>query len=100
MHYGIDFYGSSGDPISAAASGTVLTSGWINGYGNTVVVSHGNGYSTLYAHQSSIAASTGDTVAGGDVIGYVGSTGWSTGSHLHFEIRIEGTAVDPDPYLS
>ena len=99
MHYGIDFHGSGGDPIYAAAAGTVLTSGWRNGYGNTVVISHGNGYTTLYAHQSSIAVSAGETVAGGQVIGYVGSTGWSTGPHLHFEVRVNGTAVDPAQYL-
>ena len=99
MHYGIDFHGSGGDPIYAASAGTVLTSGWRNGYGNTVVISHGNGYTTLYAHQSSIAVSAGATVAGGQVIGYVGSTGWSTGPHLHFEVRVNGTAVDPARYL-
>ena len=99
MHYGIDFHGGSGDPISAAASGTVLTAGWMNGYGYTAVISHGNGYTTLYAHQSSLLVSSGETVTGGELIGYVGSTGWSTGPHLHFEVRIDGTAVDPDPYL-
>ena len=98
-HFGIDFNGDSGDPIIAAASGTVLTAGWMNGYGNTVVVSHGNGFSTVYAHQTDLAVITGETVAGGGVIGWVGSTGWSTGPHLHFEVRVEGIAVDPDPYL-
>lgn len=98
-HYGIDFNGNTGDPISAAAGGVVLTAGWMSGYGNTVVVSHGDGFTTLYAHQSAILVSSGDTVAAGEVIGRVGSTGWSTGPHLHWEIRIDGVAVDPAPYL-
>jgi len=98
-HYGIDFGGSSGDPISAAASGQVITAGWMNGYGNTVIISHGNGYTTLYAHQSAILVSYGDTVQGGDTIGRVGSTGFSTGPHLHWEIRVDGVAVDPLPYI-
>ena len=71
----------------------------MNGYGYTVVISHGNGFTTLYAHQSTIAVSSGESVAGGDVIGYVGSTGWSTGPHLHFEVRVDGVAVDPALYL-
>ncbi len=98
-HFGIDFDGDRGDPIAAAASGTVLTAGWMNGYGNTVVISHGNGFSTVYAHQTDLAVSAGQSVLGGDVIGWLGSTGWSTGPHLHFEVRVEGIAVDPDPYL-
>ena len=98
-HYGVDLNGRSGDPIAAAAPGRVITAGWMNGYGNVVILSHGDGYTTLYAHQSAILVSNGDTVAGGDTIGRVGSTGWSTGPHLHFEIRIDGTAVDPLSYL-
>ena len=98
-HYGVDFNGSSGDPIVAAAAGRVITAGWMNGYGNVVILSHGDGYTTLYAHQSAILVSNGDTVAGGETIGRVGSTGWSTGPHLHWEIRIDGVAVDPMPYL-
>jgi len=98
-HYGIDMHGSTGDPISAAAAGQVITAGWMNGYGNTVIISHGDGTTTLYAHQSEVLVSFGDSVAGGDVIGEVGSTGFSTGPHLHWEIRIDGVAVDPLPYL-
>jgi murein DD-endopeptidase MepM/ murein hydrolase activator NlpD len=98
-HYGIDFDGNSGDPIVAAAPGQVISAGWMNGYGNVVVISHGNGYTTLYAHQSQIQVGYGDTVAGGETIGRVGSTGWSTGPHLHWEIRIDGVAVDPMPYI-
>ncbi len=98
-HNGIDFDGDTGDPIVAAASGNVLMAGWINGYGNTVVISHGNGFTTLYAHQDSIAVVAGDAVDGGQTIGFVGSTGWSTGPHLHWEIRVEGIAVDPALYI-
>lgn len=99
-HYGVDFGGNTGEPIVAAAPGVVLTAGWMNGYGNTVVVSHGDGFTTLYAHQNEILVSTGDSVAGGDLLGRVGSTGWSTGPHLHWEIRVDGIAVDPEPYLA
>lgn len=98
-HYGLDFGAGSGEPIAAAASGQVITAGWMNGYGNVVILSHGDGYTTLYAHQSEILVSYGDSVDGGDTIGRVGSTGWSTGPHLHWEIRVDGVAVDPLPYL-
>ncbi|MEM7140069.1 MAG: M23 family metallopeptidase [Actinomycetota bacterium] len=98
-HYGLDFNGSMGQPISVAATGVVLSAGWMNGYGNTVVVSHGDGFTTLYAHMSQTNVSSGASVSGGDVIGLVGSTGWSTGPHLHWEIRVDGVAVDPAPYL-
>ncbi|MEM1334236.1 MAG: M23 family metallopeptidase, partial [Actinomycetota bacterium] len=87
--------GNTGDPIVAAADGVVLSAGWRTGYGNTVVISHGGGYTTLYAHQTDINVSNGQTVAGGELIGWVGSTGWSTGAHLHFEVRVNGAAVDP-----
>ena len=98
-HYGIDFNGSTGDPIVAASDGVVLSSGWRTGYGNTVVVSHGDGFTTLYAHMTDMNVSAGEEVAGGDLIGWVGSTGWSTGSHLHFEVRLDGVALDPALYL-
>lgn len=98
-HYGIDFDGSTGESIAAAAAGQVITAGWMNGYGNVVILSHGNGYTTLYAHQSEILVSYGQSVAGGDTIGRVGSTGFSTGPHLHWEIRIDGAAVNPASYL-
>jgi murein DD-endopeptidase MepM/ murein hydrolase activator NlpD len=77
----------------------VLSSGWRDGYGNTVTILHDGGIVTLYAHMSRTAASTGSTVSGGELIGYVGSTGWSTGPHLHFEVRVNGSPVDPRPYL-
>lgn len=98
-HYGTDFNGSTGDPIVAASGGAVLSSGWRTGYGNTVVVSHGEGFTTLYAHMSDMNVSAGDQVAGGDLIGWVGNTGWSTGSHLHFEVRLDGVALDPALHL-
>ncbi len=98
-HFGLDLDGDRGDPVVAAASGVVLTSGWMNGYGNTVIISHGGGFTTVYAHLNDVSIQKGDSVDGGGLIGWVGSTGWSTGPHLHFEVRVEGTAVDPRPYL-
>ncbi len=89
-HNGVDIAAPPGSPIYAAAAGEVIissTGGWSGGYGNYVVIKHGNGTQTLYAHNASNAVSAGQTVAQGDVIGYVGSTGRSTGSHVHFEVR-------------
>ena len=99
MHDGIDIAASSGTPIHAAASGTVIYAGWMEGYGNLVVIDHGNGLSTAYGHQSSIAVGNGQAVAQGQTIGYVGTTGHSTGPHLHFEVRVNGAPVDPLGYL-
>lgn len=99
MHKGIDIDGDTGDPIEAASGGTVLWAGPRTGFGNTVIISHGGGFTTLYAHMSSIATTSGAEVAAGDVIGAVGQTGWATGPHLHFEVRVEGVAVDPRPFL-
>ncbi|MEM9519445.1 MAG: peptidoglycan DD-metalloendopeptidase family protein [Actinomycetota bacterium] len=98
-HKGIDLDGDMGDPIVAAADGIVLSAGWRSGYGNTVVLSHGGGYTTLYAHQTDVNVAAGATVAGGDLIGWVGSTGWSTGPHLHFEVRVDGVAIDPAQFF-
>jgi len=89
----------SGALIRATESGTVILAGPMGGYGNAVVIDHGDLLSTLYAHQSSIAVSLGDVVSRGDIIGAVGSTGLSTGPHLHFETRVNGVPVDPMPYL-
>lgn len=95
-HTGIDVPAPKGTPIKAAKSGVVITSGYsAGGYGNYVVISHGNGASTLYAHMSSRAAEVGQTVSQGQVIGYVGTTGRSTGNHLHFEVRVNSSRVDP-----
>jgi murein DD-endopeptidase MepM/ murein hydrolase activator NlpD len=99
MHEGIDIGVASGTPIRAAASGRVVYSGWLDGYGNLVAIDHGRGISTAYAHQSSIAVGNGQTVSQGQMIGYVGCTGHCFGPHLHFEVRINGTAVDPLGYL-
>lgn len=95
MHTGIDIGAPSGAPIQAAASGLVLRAGSYGGYGLTTIIDHGNGLATLYAHQSRLGVSAGERVIQGQVIGYVGSTGYSTGPHLHFEIRINGQPRDP-----
>lgn len=102
FHAGEDVGAPSGTPILAADGGTVITAnvGWGGGYGNYVVISHGGGRSTLYAHMSSLAVTYGQTVSKGQVIGYVGSTGWSTGPHLHFETRVNGSTTDPKGYFS
>jgi len=99
MHEGIDIGCAYGTPNRAAAAGTVIYAGWLGGYGNLVVVDHGNGLSTAYAHASSILVSVGQSVSQGQTVSLVGSTGNSTGPHLHFEVRINGIAVDPLPYL-
>ena len=99
MHEGLDIAGSSGTPIAAAATGTVISAGWSGGYGNLVVLDHGNGLSTAYAHMSSIAVSSGQTVPQGSAVGGMGTTGHSTGVHLHFEVRVNGAAVNPLGYL-
>jgi murein DD-endopeptidase MepM/ murein hydrolase activator NlpD len=99
MHEGIDLGAAYGTPIAAAGSGTVIYAGWLGGYGNLTVIDHGGGLATAYGHQSRIAVSVGQQVAGGEIIGYVGSTGHSTGPHLHFEVRVNGQAVDPLGYL-
>ncbi len=99
MHEGIDISVPEGTPIRAAKPGTVILAAYTGGYGNYTCVDHGGGLSSCYAHQSSYAVSPGDQVAQGDVIGYSGNTGSSTGPHLHFEIRVNGSAVDPLGYL-
>ena len=99
MHEGIDIGVPYGTPIHAAASGTIIYCGWEGGYGNLTVIDHGNNLATAYGHQSSIAVGCGQQVTQGQVIGYVGSTGHSTGPHLHFEVRVNGSPVDPMGYL-
>jgi len=99
FHSGIDIAGDYGDPIRAAAAGTVIYAGWISGYGNAVIIDHGGGVTTLYGHNQSLAVSEGQTVAQGQVISYCGSTGNSTGPHCHFEVRVNGEPVSPLNYL-
>jgi murein DD-endopeptidase MepM/ murein hydrolase activator NlpD len=99
FHAGIDIGASTGTLIAAAGDGTVIFAGLKNGYGNTVIVDHGGGIATLYAHQSRIGSSVGQAVGRGDTIGYVGCTGYCTGPHLHFEVRVNGDPVDPMGWL-
>ena len=99
-HTGIDIGASSGKNILAAASGTVIMASWYSGYGNCVMIDHGGGIVTLYGHASSLCVSKGDKVSRGQVIAYVGSTGRSTGPHLHFEVRKNGNYVNPMSYFS
>jgi murein DD-endopeptidase MepM/ murein hydrolase activator NlpD len=99
MHEGIDIGAGYGTPIRAAAPGRVIYAGWMSGYGNLVAIDHGGGVSTAYGHQSSIAVGNGQVVSQGQTIGYVGCTGHCFGPHLHFEVRINGSPVDPLGYL-
>jgi len=95
LHAGVDIGASSGTPIKAAGDGVVVMAGWNGGYGNFTLIDHGGGLATGYGHQSRIGVSIGQHVSTGEVIGYVGSTGASTGPHLHWEVRVNGTPVDP-----
>ena len=99
LHAGIDIGASSGTPIQAAKAGEVIFSGVYSGYGNCVIIDHGGGLTTLYAHQSRVAAREGAQVERGQLIGYVGSSGNSTGPHLHFETRVNGSPQNPRRYL-
>lgn len=99
LHAGIDIGAGSGTPIRAAKAGEVIFAGSMSGYGNCVIIDHGGGISTLYAHQSRIGTNDGASVSQGEVIGYVGSTGHSTGPHLHFETRVGGSPQNPMRYL-
>ncbi len=98
-HYGMDIGANYGVPIVATEDGKVISAEWYGGYGNQVVVYHNDTYSTRYAHMSSYAVVSGEYVSKGQVIGYIGSTGNSTGNHLHYEVLLNGSAVDPYPYL-
>jgi murein DD-endopeptidase MepM/ murein hydrolase activator NlpD len=99
MHTGLDFRGSTGEPVRATATGKVVSAGWNGGYGKMVEIDHGNGLSTRYGHLSAIDVSEGQTVRIGQVVGRIGSTGRSTGPHLHYETRVDGEAVDPQKFL-
>lgn len=100
FHTGLDIGAAGGTTIHAADAGVVSFAGWGGGYGNVIIVTHGNGYSTLYGHMASFAAGSGDRVSRGQPIGYEGSTGFSTGPHLHFEIRLNGAYQNPLSYLT
>jgi murein DD-endopeptidase MepM/ murein hydrolase activator NlpD len=99
MHTGIDFRGEYGEPIHATAAGTVTNAGWSGGYGKMVEVDHGNGLATRYGHLSEIDVKVGQTIRIGQVVGRLGSTGRSTGPHLHYETRVDGEAVNPEKFL-
>ena len=100
MHPGIDLAGAYGTPIYATADGTVLRAGWNSGgYGNLVEIDHGRGITTRYGHMSAILVSAGQHITRGQQIGRMGSTGRSTGNHLHYEVRIDGRAVNPIPFM-
>ncbi len=99
LHPGIDIGANMGVPIHAAAAGNVVYAGWMEGYGNLTVIDHGGGIATAYGHQSKLEVTVGEHVAQGQEIGLIGSTGFSTGPHLHFEVRVNGVPVDPMGYL-
>jgi murein DD-endopeptidase MepM/ murein hydrolase activator NlpD len=99
LHTGLDLHGETGDPVRATGDGTVIAAGWNGGYGRTVDIDHHNGVSTRYAHLSSIDVRVGQSVKSGQILGKLGSTGRSTGPHLHYETRLKGEAVDPQKFL-
>jgi murein DD-endopeptidase MepM/ murein hydrolase activator NlpD len=99
MHTGLDFRADTGEPARATAAGTVTIAGWNGGYGKMVEVDHGNGFATRYAHLSQIDVEVGQPIRVGQIVGKVGSTGRSTGPHLHYETRVDGDAVDPQKFL-
>ncbi len=99
MHTGLDFRGDLGESIHATAAGTVTIAGWTGGYGKMVEIDHGNGLATRYGHLSEIDVSVGDKIRIGQVVGKLGSTGRSTGPHLHYETRVDGEPVNPQKFL-
>ena len=99
FHTGYDIPASYGSAVVAAEAGTVIYAVWISGYGNTIMINHGNGLVTLYGHNSSLTVSKGDTVSRGQQVAKIGSTGNSTGNHCHFEVRVNGSHTNPEPYL-
>lgn len=100
VHAGYDFAVAAGTPIRASMAGEVTFAGWDGGYGKLLVIEHAGGWTTRYGHAQELLAGPGDRVRAGDVVGLVGSTGLSTGPHLHYELRHHGTAVDPGGFLS
>ena len=99
FHNGIDLGAGRGTAIATSNDGVVIFAGSRSGYGNTVIVDHGGGITTLYAHMSELGATDGQTVSRGDIVGFVGKTGTATGYHLHFEVRVNGGSVNPRNYL-
>jgi murein DD-endopeptidase MepM/ murein hydrolase activator NlpD len=99
LHAGRDYGADTGTPIVSTEDGTVTYATWMQGYGNTIIVDHGGGITSLYAHASALVASEGQSVKAGETVSLVGSTGYSTGPHLHFEIHENGNPVDPRGYL-
>jgi murein DD-endopeptidase MepM/ murein hydrolase activator NlpD len=99
LHPGLDIGVPSGTPVRAAAAGKVVWCGWMSGYGNLVMIDHGGGYATAYGHNTRVAVSCGQEVSQGQVVSYSGCTGFCTGPHVHFEVRVNGTPVDPLGYL-
>ena len=100
FHPGIDVKGEMGDNVYATADGIVLRNDWYSGYGNAVVLDHGFGLTTLYGHLTRVNVVPGQRVKAGDIIGFLGSTGRSTGPHVHYEIRKNGDDIDPNPFVS
>lgn len=100
FHNGVDLGAAAGTPIYATKSGTVTTATYASGYGNYVTINHGDGFSSLYGHMTYYTVSYGQTVSQGEIIGYVGSTGYSTGNHLHFTLFYNGSTVNPMDYIS
>ncbi|HEY1024628.1 MAG TPA: M23 family metallopeptidase [Sphingobacteriaceae bacterium] len=100
FHSGVDFKGRKGDHVKSTAAGVVVFAGWDDGYGNCVRIKHRNGYQTLYGHLSKVLVSEGSSIGAGKVIGLIGSTGRSTGNHLHYEVRRNNKAVDPVVFLN
>jgi murein DD-endopeptidase MepM/ murein hydrolase activator NlpD len=100
LHAGVDIQAGYGSPICAAAGGRVLVAGPFGPYGNLSVVDHGGGLTTLYAHQAGLLVREGEEVSSGQILGFVGQTGRNFGPHLHFEVRVHGSPVDPQAYLS
>ena len=100
-HSGIDIdgYGCEGSAVTAADGGTVITATYNDGYGNYIIVDHGNGVQTLYAHMSDTAVTQGTTIGQGETIGYLGATGMATGTHCHLEVFVDGQNVDPSDYF-
>ena len=99
QHNGVDISGDLGDPIRAIDAGVVVMAEMRNGYGNTIVIDHGEKVASVYAHLSRFEVEVGDVVSRGELIGRIGSTGWSTGPHLHLEIRFSGRAIEPSGHL-